>query len=510
MFFGWRNPTENDFKDTEKRERIKFVFDSLCHDYIKKLPKNFDSWFNDNFGLRSDLVSIYRNLTYRIFNRTVDSKQVVAGKNGHLFLGDEYGRCLSKYRNIRYLHNEQIDHFNKNLLSIKSFLSRRNIDLYFIIAPNKHSIYPEYIPDWATKIDSPNIYDQAIQLLKNNNIKYINAKNILLNLKENYSSLLYFKTGSHWTDLGAFFIYKETMALISVNYPDLQSLKLMDFKIEAANTSSKNFDVARIAKVSLINDYIIKLDLSGKSNEVDIYDYTNNKQFIRNASDRLGQYKVYSVNNRDALNNFSLLIYRDSQFDALTPLFDQSFTNNVFVGNGNFFDDYFGLIPFTRKIKPNLVILEIVERDLDCSIYCNAHNFSPEFDENESKLAFEALSDIPMKLAKEPSNPKTAKSLIYKTDLPLINNSLIFRIETTVESDTAINIFYQTNTKPYFLEENKISIPQKKGKNIIYKEIYNYDLNGYFSIVPEASKLDCTIKGISFKSCPKDFILYRK
>ena len=169
-------------------------------------PKATDRYIIDHFFMRSLFIREISKLLY--FCHISISKEVLIGKDGWLFLSTN-NDVIDKHRGIKNLSPEEADTWMNIMSSRVRFLKERGIDCWFIIIPNKHSIYPEYLPDWCTKV-APSLTDTLVQKLKEQGeIHWIDLRPLLIEAAKTFA--VYGKYNSHWDDMGAYLAYKYIM-----------------------------------------------------------------------------------------------------------------------------------------------------------------------------------------------------------------------------------------------------------------------------------------------------------
>jgi len=167
---------------------------------------------------------VYPDDFYRgfVYNRTThqlneqSSFEVVIGKNGWLYEGHDLN---ATYRRSFFSEPELIQ---KSLFfkGLKRYADSKGIKIIFFIPPTTPSIHPEYLPK-GIKISDTTSVDQLYRYLKENSIiDVVYPKEAFLKEKWNYT--LYYKTDSHWTEIGAFFGVRELMAHASKWFPIVQ------------------------------------------------------------------------------------------------------------------------------------------------------------------------------------------------------------------------------------------------------------------------------------------------
>lgn len=182
---------------------------------IADYPKKFDDYYSDNLPYRSELVRLWRDLNYSFFNESVDDR-VVLGKNEKdepwLFYdnindGDE----LSYINGKKVFTEEDLAAASEQMREQTEKCRNNNIGLYYILLPNKSTVYSEYLPkSIVTKEDA---FIPAYNYLKEHgadNLYY--PLTLMKNAKS--SGELYYRTDTHWNQLGAYVVADSVMQSI--------------------------------------------------------------------------------------------------------------------------------------------------------------------------------------------------------------------------------------------------------------------------------------------------------
>ena len=306
--------------------------------------KSLEAFFNDHYGLRTLLVHTNALLNVEYF-KTSSASDVMLGKDGWFYYStpksgneenftDFYGKALFTADELLILKN--------NFLNLKNTLRKQNTDLIIVLAANKQDIYDEFLPDSIrSKEGTFTRADQLDELAKENNLTFIDTRQPLKDAKNKYTYPLYYKTDSHWNELGAFVAYKEIM----------KAVKADGYTV---NDVYKNNDPAiSSAKDPNDQDLIQLLGLSGT-----IFDnqyITVKKQIDYTSDDDHTSTKPI----RTELNNGSyprILVFRDSFSTTLIPYLSESFSKATYIWSPVI--DY----DLIKNEKPNIVIVEFVER----------------------------------------------------------------------------------------------------------------------------------------------------
>ncbi|MBF0258613.1 MAG: hypothetical protein HQK62_07215 [Desulfamplus sp.] len=512
---GLRQIDDEHFRQQEKRDRVKFELQSPSDfEKLKGMPDQVNRWFNDNFGLRNDLIAACARLQYDLFGKSMDIQKVVIGKNGFLFLGDYFADVLKQYMNIKYFNMNQLTVFMSSLRNIQSYLERQNIAFLFVIVPDKHSIYPEYLPARFSKIkNGHNSYDQIIERLKLSDINFVDLKNVLTKQKDNYSDRLYYKTDSHWSNIGAYIGYKAIIDKISDTFSYIDSPSMIDINI--LQSRYYRYDLSQMSKLTWMDDFYADVYFSKPLANLKFHDLRTDHGLQQNSNQDnfVETFEYVKVTNSEAENSYKVLMLRDSFCNALSQFFSRDFQEVTYIDHEEIDKTDFSLPQMVNKNKPDIVIFEIAERLLmykfkDFFIVKNSlsrHDFKHLFDDTSSYLLDIKGSDIGKIIH---GKSQDIKSIDVEQDVMLISSSgedpfiemqrfdavagkdsVAIKIDIQSPEDNDITqIFYQTADEPFFSESKSVSFTINKGHNIIYGKIDDTYLNGVLRIDPGRNK----------------------
>jgi len=290
------------------------------HEYLKSL----ELFFNDNYGFRSLFIRTNQTLNIKCFNVSPNS-DVIIGKEGWLFydsttdgvnLKDFYGKASFDDNELKILKN--------NLINLRDKFEKKNIDLIMILAPNKHTIYSEYLPtNIQRKKGSLTRADQIYKIAKEIKLTYIDARQPLIEAKEKYQYPLYYKTDTHWNGLGSYVAFKE----------------VMKFFIDRGYLSG-----------SINNEESFVINSTETSRLRDLAGFINYTVYEDDINVDTGAFSV---------SNKKILLIGDSFSDFLLTYLSKYFSKIVHVRDNTAKLDYNGVI---EKEKPDIVIIEFVER----------------------------------------------------------------------------------------------------------------------------------------------------
>lgn len=314
---------------------------------LNEFPTLYENYFNDNFGFRTQLIKTYFLLKYKLFKTSTLSLQndkAYFGKDDFIFykLDNEYNDVQSKVR----FTQQELENIKKDVLSEDLYLKNKNIKFFVVIAPNKSTIYRDELPIYLKYSSSRHRIDQIIDLFKDTDVNIVDLRPVLLSAKKNRR--IYCKTDTHWNQAGAFLGYKAIIKEIQKDYPTLKALSLNDFKIENEKLSC--------------GDLTTMLGLKGILTEtIPVLHYNKNPHSTKISNvkfDSLGSnIDVLKYENKPQ-NAPNVMVFRDSFFTSIVPMFAETFKNTIYIKSKP--DN-----KVIEKEKPDIVIMEIVERNID-------------------------------------------------------------------------------------------------------------------------------------------------
>ncbi len=227
------------FKSTEKRVMAQMPTLNFTRlDSILKFPQEYESYFNDNFGFRNILTYWNAMIRLKLFHMS-PIKSVIVGKNGWLFYdGDACsdGVPIASYRGLVSYSQKNLEAIRKNIEAQKKWLEERGIRYLIVIAPDKPTIYPEYMPDNIKVARAYTRTDQLIEYLKKSGSKMqiLDLRDELRNAKSQYP--VYYKTDHHWNRFGGFLAAQAIVRELAPYYPGLEPFSLSNYEVTAEKT----------------------------------------------------------------------------------------------------------------------------------------------------------------------------------------------------------------------------------------------------------------------------------
>ncbi len=156
---------------------------------------------NDRIGGRAALVGLRGAIGYDLFGGS-PSRRVVTGRGGWLFLTDR--GSIEDHRRRLVLPDALLTAIAGRLTQRQADLAAQGIRYGMVITPDKHSIYPDYLPDHLAPGAGRTRLDQVIQTVAARGL-LLDLRPALTSAREREGDGLYFRLDTHWTALGAWY-----------------------------------------------------------------------------------------------------------------------------------------------------------------------------------------------------------------------------------------------------------------------------------------------------------------
>lgn len=311
-------------------------------------PEKFTEYYSDHFGLREPLSKFAQRIA-RFQNRGSSSGRWTIGQDNWFFLGsltpgvNHFGDPFGDFVNINRFTSEQLQQCGMNIEATRQFLAARGISYLYVIAPNKHTIYPDKVPSNAIKQHPESATDQLVNFLQaNTQVEVVDLRSPLRAARQHGD--VYFRFDTHWNYYGASIAQFEIMKRVNELLPNSKPASqwsLNQFSIETKTGG----DLAELARLTpAIERVPVPRFEAGCSPDV--------------RSGRQGRetHTLYCDTGRG-----KALIFRDSFFTHLQPFMARNFRESTYVWSSITSK---ALKDQLTTSQPEIVIEEIVERAL--------------------------------------------------------------------------------------------------------------------------------------------------
>jgi len=184
---------------------------------LRALPEQLTRYFEDHFAFRQRMVRWQAVVRLRVLGVS-PSKAVIKGRDGWLFYADD--GAMTDYAEAAPFTSAELEQWRDTLQDTSDWLRAQGIAYVFVIAPDKHVIYPEYMPETIRRAAISRIDELVSHLREHSTVRVVDLRPPLLAAKTR--ERLYHRTDTHWNDRGAFVGYQSILDALTEDFPALR------------------------------------------------------------------------------------------------------------------------------------------------------------------------------------------------------------------------------------------------------------------------------------------------
>jgi hypothetical protein len=176
-------------------------------------------YVGERYALKDRFVAWNGLVNHVGFNRS-PAPNVVLGQNGYLYLSSQGAIEISQGQSR--LRADEIADWTATFGQLKTAFDARGIQYGLIIGPNKHTIFPENLPEWVGPVawDQTRAHDVMTVAKTVFGATFVDTRQALIAARGDYGNdKLYHPTDTHWTELGAALATQKALAALGVDLP---------------------------------------------------------------------------------------------------------------------------------------------------------------------------------------------------------------------------------------------------------------------------------------------------
>ena len=201
---------------TNYENRTLASFPELSLANLEQIPVQFEAFYNDHVPFKNLFVRAKTKIDLELLGESSVSTVTVGKDNWLFYTVEEKGEdALADYQKTNLYTDDEIAAIGGQIRDAKEWLGARGIRFFVFEAPNKETIYGEYMPDKIRTYGEQSRLDQAIPQLREMGLPIQDLKPALLEAKENWQ--IYYKYDTHWNQLGSFVGSQEIAQALSVS-----------------------------------------------------------------------------------------------------------------------------------------------------------------------------------------------------------------------------------------------------------------------------------------------------
>jgi len=310
----------------------------------------FDGYYQDHFGLREWLIHRYQREMSKRFGVS-GVAVVIEGQEGWLYLAD--GDILDDFKGQLRFSDKEKRAFWQQLKTRQEWLKQQGSAYLFMIAPNKQSIYPEYLPEYFQELRGPSRLDDLLSAMP------LHEMGPLLDIRkrlvvEKSDVRLYDRTDTHWNLRGAHMGYLALMEETGRQTEELRFTALFEEESGGDLARLMGQKESRIEQSPLFETNLFSAVL---------------REIEAPFAEMLALPQLNVVRTTKANRDMRVLVLHDSFFERLKPMVSETYGEVLYVWR--YYDNASMRFITEDKLrqlvdlyKPDLVIEELVERNL--------------------------------------------------------------------------------------------------------------------------------------------------
>jgi hypothetical protein len=320
---------------------------SLDPSQLGTFPRQFDAYYGDHFGFRNLLI---RGLSLsRVEGLHVSSSaNVILGRRGWLYFAPE--PVGADYRGIAPFTTRQLQEWQQLLEARRDWLARRGSRYLFVVAPDKQSIYPEYLPRALQQRGQlPSRLDQLFtQLRDHSDVDVVDLREAMRQART--EERLYHRTDTHWNYYGAYFAYRRLATELAGWFPALQPLPRNAVRFFSEDTQGGDLAVMLGLADRMPEHRLYLMPVQPRSSETGEAVPVPEEFLIKHLQGRVTQVKDTRLPRA--------VLFFDSFGEPLRPFLSESFQRLVYA------PEYVFDPALVERERPDVVIQLMVERKL--------------------------------------------------------------------------------------------------------------------------------------------------
>jgi alginate O-acetyltransferase complex protein AlgJ len=326
--------------------------------------RNFEAiQWEKSFFYNMDFASSFAAKWLYPLGISINSRSVVIGRDGWLFLGDAFESTLSAARHSPAAGDVQLaKQIGVAAAAWDTYFASKGVQLFRVmIGPNKGSIYPEHLPRWAQPI-SPNATDALIS--ETGNVLYVDLRSPLLKAKAHQEADFYYKLDTHWNSLGSAMGFRAFAQHVGPVAPELQWPPSEAYALKSSE-ETRGGDLANFLRLpTQLSDIRLAIRASDFPLQSTRIDFDTQKLLHTGGHlTTIPPTKPVLVRTANALNNKKVLWLRDSFGDSMSLMMEATFSDVVQLHWHEAIKPGGRLVQLVDNWKPDYVFFTVVERD---------------------------------------------------------------------------------------------------------------------------------------------------
>lgn len=332
-----------------------------------------ERWFSSEPLLRAASAVLHR------VGISVAPGKVVVGRDGWLYLGDEYSASISNHRRAGRFGDIRLGTaYGESARRWDAYLRSRGVKAFrILVAPDKESVYPGYLPQWASPPAAPGVADTL--LAHTGTDLFVDTRELLRRAAATAPSPLFYRHDTHWNTLGASHAFAALERsfradLPEVVWPPTDERRLLGLR---SRTGGDLADFLRMGP--WLSDTEPVIAVSGKIGTRTHRRYASEDSLDvdRVANSRVTPTFPVQTHHDQALNTQRVLWLTDSFGKGMDDLMHRTFAEVVTLHWRDVHKHGGQLIRLIDEVRPEVVVVTVVERALATPAFAAVLQYPP-------------------------------------------------------------------------------------------------------------------------------------
>ncbi len=335
-----------------------------------------ERWFSSEPLLRAASAVLHRA------GISVAPRQVVVGRDGWLYLGDDQAVSLSTHRRAGQASDIRLGiSYGEGARRWEAYLRSRGVQAFrILVAADKESVYPEHLPQWASPPAAPGVTDTL--LAHADATLFVDTRELLRRAAATAPSPLFYRHDTHWNTLGASHAFAALERSLRADLPDVvwpsaDERRLLGLRPRAGGDLADS-----LRQGPWLTETEPVLAVSERLGTRVHRRYASSDQLdpARVADSRVTLTFPIQTQHDQALNARRVLWLTDSFGKGMDDLMHRSFVQVVTLHWRDVHKDGGQLIRLLDEVRPEVVVVTVVERALTMPSFAGFLQYPPTFD----------------------------------------------------------------------------------------------------------------------------------
>ncbi len=193
--------------DTENNEnRTLTEFPKVTWETLEEFPKEFEAFYKDHLPFKNYFVNLNNFIDTELFQSTRIGDVTIGENNWLFYLPSKEGEnAMADYQKTNLYTDGECRQISGKIEKVRDWLSEHGVEkFHYYVAPNKESIYSEYMPDKPEVVGTGDSRIEAFSryMEENSDVEFDYLGGYLQPYKEEYQ--LFRKYDTHMNNLGGY------------------------------------------------------------------------------------------------------------------------------------------------------------------------------------------------------------------------------------------------------------------------------------------------------------------